>query len=241
MNRSFSSVLAVLIVMKTVYCTLDWVVEKKIEKFGEEAALFCQVDECCSEQAGWTKEYHEYYYNTIFVDVKNIMYNPKSKYDGRVGHNGFYLFVRNVSEEDLKLSYSCSYGFERSDPKILQKSMVFSGKNTDHDHYQFDLQTLLLVLCIIIMTLIISVAVFMRTKLYQKRCRKCNMQDEEMTQEKTQEPHSENEKLDENITRDAQSNEKQEKQLLIEHSISGSSNGHKNKKFSEGNAMSRTF
>lgn len=167
----FSAVLALLLIYnKGVQCFLDWSVVQKIDKYGEEAALFCQVDDCCDEQAGWTKEYHQYHYETIYVDVINIKYNATSKYDGRPGHNGFYLFIRNVSEEDLKLSYTCSYGFDRGIPKILQKSLVFRDvttnvntacNDTDNDHHNCSLEVLILLLCVVILMLIlVAILVF---------------------------------------------------------------------------------
>lgn len=109
----------------TVKAFLDWEVSRRITRFEEEIVLFCRVDQCCNKPAGWAKRLNNFNSDSIFLNVQNLKYDNTRKYDGRIGNNGFYLFIRNFSLEDTKYAYSCSYGLNSSKPKILTESMIF--------------------------------------------------------------------------------------------------------------------
>lgn len=105
---------------------LFWKVEKKILQYGEDLSLSCQVDSCCPETAGWGKWTFKNELTTIFIDVKNLDANDKSKYAGGTDMNGFSLVIRNLSKEDLNIAYSCTYGFLISQKKFLLETDAFN-------------------------------------------------------------------------------------------------------------------
>lgn len=183
----FSNLVALMVVIGKVNGSLDWTVNKKIYSFGEEVSLLCLVDNCCKQPAGWTKEYFKYHTETIFVDVKDVKFNPLSKYDGRLGHNGFYLIIRNVSEEDLKLSYSCSYGFNTSTSKVLQEMVVFKrhtspaqilNEETDNKHHQLVIKVVIPIMSFVILILS-APSIYLCIQLYKRHKRKPDAQPQE--------------------------------------------------------------
>lgn len=97
-------------------------------QYGEDLRLFCQVEDCCRQSAGWGKWTPNNKLNTIFIDVKSLQKDEKSKYFGGTSESGFFLVIRNITRDDLGIAYSCTYGFEVSEKKILLKSDVFIGE-----------------------------------------------------------------------------------------------------------------
>lgn len=88
-------------------------------QYGDDLSLFCQVDNCCLEEAGWGKWTHKNELVTIFIDMRDIDAAESSKYAGETNMSGFSLVIRNLSREDLNIAYSCTYGFHVSQKKIL--------------------------------------------------------------------------------------------------------------------------
>lgn len=89
--------------------------------------LFCLVDDCCIETAGWIK--FDPGYNTIYLDVRESKINTSTneKYTATTNSSGFSLVIKKVQKEDFNINYSCSYGFEKSPKKLLLQSDVFKG------------------------------------------------------------------------------------------------------------------
>lgn len=123
--------LILILFANTVEGILDWEVFKKITQYGQEVVLFCGVENCCSESAGWTKHVNDYYSEAIFLNIQNLKYNNTRKFDGRLGNNGFFLFIRNFSFDDTQFAYSCSYGLNSSKPKKLRVSLFLEDSQSN--------------------------------------------------------------------------------------------------------------
>ncbi|CAG2198521.1 unnamed protein product [Mytilus edulis] len=50
----------------------DWIVNEKVSGYGEHLTLFCLIDDCCIQEAGWVKFDPDY--ETIYLDVRNSKY-----------------------------------------------------------------------------------------------------------------------------------------------------------------------
>lgn len=103
-------------------------VAKQVERYGEDLSLFCRVENCCPESAGWIKWTSENEFSTIFIDVKHLIVNESSKYDGGTNERGFFLDIRKITRQDLNMKYSCTYGFEKSEKQLLLNTDVFFGE-----------------------------------------------------------------------------------------------------------------
>ena len=99
---------------------LQWVVREKVTAYGQNLILFCPVDNCCSEVAGWSVRS-----KMIMIDVKRFSNDPYVKYHGTYNKDGFGVVIRNLSEADLNVTYCCVYGFRISTPKYLLHGDVF--------------------------------------------------------------------------------------------------------------------
>lgn len=97
-------------------------------KYGEDLSLYCKVKNCCLESAGWIQWTSENEFTTIFIDVKDITVAGSSKYNGKINENGFFLVMRNITREDLNVYYSCTYGFQVSEKKILLETDAIFGE-----------------------------------------------------------------------------------------------------------------
>jgi hypothetical protein len=82
---------------------LQWIVKEKVTDYGQDLTLFCPVGNCCSEPPGWFVG-HE----TIILDVRTF---SNERYHGTNDTDGFGVVIRNLSEADLNVTYSCIYGF----------------------------------------------------------------------------------------------------------------------------------
>lgn len=86
--------------------------------------LVCNVSNCCPKSAGWDKYTPQQ--RTIIIDVKT--WRPTKKYDGNILTDGYTLVIRNLTEQDLNISYSCVYGSSLGDKKYLLEENVFDCK-----------------------------------------------------------------------------------------------------------------
>ena len=102
---------------------LQWIVKEKVTDYGQNLTLFCPVGNCCSEPPGWFVGP-----KTIILDVRTFSNDPKVKYHGTYNTDGFGVVIRNLSEADLNVTYSCIYGFNQSTPKYLFHGDVFKEK-----------------------------------------------------------------------------------------------------------------
>lgn len=107
---------------------LNWEIEKKILHYGEGLYLFCQVENCCQQSAGWGKWTSNNELATIFIDVKILQTDECSKYYGGTNNTGFFLLIRNITSDDLNIAYSCTYGFQVGKKKILLETDAFIAK-----------------------------------------------------------------------------------------------------------------
>ena len=69
---------------------LHWVVSEKVSSYGQNLTLFCSVNDCCNEAAGWNNES-----KTIFIDVKKYPDDPTLPYGRTYNESGFGLIIRN--------------------------------------------------------------------------------------------------------------------------------------------------
>jgi hypothetical protein len=101
---------------------LQWVVKEKVTAYGQNLILFCRIDNCCSEPAGWSVGP-----KLIILDVKTFSNDPKVKYRGIYYKDGHGVVIHSLSEADLNVTYCCIYGFDQSTPKYLLHDDVFRG------------------------------------------------------------------------------------------------------------------
>ena len=99
---------------------LQWVVKEKVTAYGQNLILFCPVDNCCSEPAGWFVGS-----KSIIIDVKTFSNDPNLKYHGIYNKDGHGVVIRSLSKADLDVTYHCSYGFDQSTLKYLLHGDVF--------------------------------------------------------------------------------------------------------------------
>ena len=87
--------------------------------------LFCNVEHCCPEESGWDRWTPNQ--RTLFIDVKTGRSNKK--YDGKTLRDGYTLVIKNLTKNDLNVSYSCVYGVTIGQSKFLLEEDVFICKN----------------------------------------------------------------------------------------------------------------
>lgn len=83
---------------------------------------------CCKKSAGWGKWSSDDQFNTIFIDVRDLHKEESLKYGGGTGETGFSLTIRNITEDDLNIPYSCTYGFVVSKKQMLLREDAVIGK-----------------------------------------------------------------------------------------------------------------
>ncbi|XP_071147845.1 uncharacterized protein [Mytilus edulis] len=121
--------LALTFVCKADIYNMTWEVKKKVFHYGEDLSLSCCVHNCCQEAAGWGK-WTNNELTTIFIDVKYLHVDNNSKYDGGINETEFLLVIRNITEFDLNINYSCTYGFKIGHKKMLLETDVFFEETT---------------------------------------------------------------------------------------------------------------
>ncbi|XP_052062851.1 uncharacterized protein LOC127702610 isoform X3 [Mytilus californianus] len=99
--------------------TVYWILKTKPVIFSEDVELFCNYNKTTNHSCDeCTKRWHLY----LASDFKLLSFNgfpsESSKYNTTESPGGFGLVIKNFSEQDLKGSYRCSYGFE-NDRKYL--------------------------------------------------------------------------------------------------------------------------
>lgn len=114
---------------------IDWTVDQKVFTYGQNLTLFCNIGNCCFYPASWDK-WDSKELIPIYIDVRDLKDDVDSndKYGGRVNKSGFFLTIRDLQEVDLNTEYSCSYDFDVSEKKLLQKTDAFKGSDWMVDH-----------------------------------------------------------------------------------------------------------
>ncbi|CAC5410684.1 BIRC2_3 [Mytilus coruscus] len=104
--------------------TLD--VISRASGYGGSVTLLCKFEGCCSTFAAWEvwEKGSDDDFKPIFTDVTNLRLSKTSKYDGSIRPDGYTLIIRNLSEADLNMNYTCTYGSYRSDKKLLLEEDV---------------------------------------------------------------------------------------------------------------------
>ena len=103
---------------------LQWAVTEKVSRYGQSLTLFCFVDNCCNNKAGWASES-----KTIFIDIQEYSNDPNLKYGATYNESGFGLIIRNLAETDVNKAYECVYGFHISGHQYLLQEDVFKKGN----------------------------------------------------------------------------------------------------------------
>ncbi|CAC5383960.1 unnamed protein product [Mytilus coruscus] len=160
---------------KTDEYNLSWKAENKVLQYGDDLSLFCPVDNCCLESAGWGKWTSKDELTTIFIDVKDLDSNDTSKYAGGTYSNGFSLLIRNFSREDLNIAYSCTYGFQVSQKKILLWTDAFRSK-PEIDHMKENKPVIIgLIIALSLLLLAVACVVVVVICVYLKKKSKSEM------------------------------------------------------------------
>lgn len=111
-----------------------WTVDQKITQYGENLTLLCHVPNCCPKYAGWHSVDGDGIHHTLVIDIKSHKTAASSKYDGEVKSNGYTLIIRNLTKQDLNVSYACVYGSTIGSPLILSETDLFKGTCTKYLH-----------------------------------------------------------------------------------------------------------
>jgi hypothetical protein len=74
---------------------LQWVVKEKVTAYEQNLILFCPVENCCSEPAGWSVGP-----KSIILDVKTFSNDPKVKIMQDTLFNEFFVALRNMLESN---------------------------------------------------------------------------------------------------------------------------------------------
>ncbi|XP_052073626.1 serine/threonine-protein phosphatase 6 regulatory ankyrin repeat subunit B-like [Mytilus californianus] len=106
---------------------LEWTVVRKVTDYGQNVTLFCNVSNCCPKYSGWDMWTPEQ--RTLFIDVKTA--HPNKKYDGKATKDGYTLVIKNLTKQDLNVSYSCLYGVTFGERKFLLEEDVFTYISTE--------------------------------------------------------------------------------------------------------------
>lgn len=105
---------------------IEWTVDKKVFAYGQNLTLFCNIGNCCFFPTGWNK-WNSQELIPIYIDVRNLTDANNDKYGGNTNKSGFFLIIRDLKEVDLNTEYSCSYDFNVSKMKRVQKIDAFEG------------------------------------------------------------------------------------------------------------------
>lgn len=103
---------------------LRWRVGNKLFDYGQNLELLCNVSNCCFQASGWDIWSPER--TQIFKDIRTVNTSASGKYSGEIYTDGFTLIISNLSEDDVNVSYSCSYGLQMGKAIFLHESAVFS-------------------------------------------------------------------------------------------------------------------
>lgn len=95
---------------------------------GHDAKLFCDasnMSDCCSQR---TRRWHGGASNSVLLS-NGVSTNP-SKYTEILSLNGFSILIKNILEEDVNVSYTCTYGYEVYTDILLLDKIQAENSNT---------------------------------------------------------------------------------------------------------------
>ncbi|CAC5379748.1 BIRC7_8 [Mytilus coruscus] len=112
---------------------IKWIVEKKVNNYGQNLKLFCKADNCCS--ANMTKRWFGGPQQTplwLSSSKDSAEKSENAKYMFTIEKNGFGLVIKNITVEDINVTYKCSYNFEEASD-MLYSSDAFSDKQENSE------------------------------------------------------------------------------------------------------------
>ncbi|XP_052091940.1 uncharacterized protein LOC127728535 [Mytilus californianus] len=120
---------------KLFFCIseINWIVQQKVNNYGQNLKLFCKADNCCV--ANMTKRWFggpQQKPLWLSSPKDSGAKSENAKYIFTIETNGFGLVIKNVTVEDMNVTYKCSYNFEE-DSNMLYSSDAFSDKQEDSE------------------------------------------------------------------------------------------------------------
>lgn len=99
---------------------LEWRVDQKVSSYGHPLTLFCNVGTCCAFHFRWSKWKSESQLSPQYISG-----DEDDKYNEKRNKRGFFLTIRNLTEDDLNKEYACVYNNRLGKRKHLLKSDAF--------------------------------------------------------------------------------------------------------------------
>ncbi|XP_052062271.1 uncharacterized protein LOC127702202 [Mytilus californianus] len=100
---------------------VTWNVEKQITDYGEDLELFCNISDDYKIKSQKSKRW----YRGSEQKLLTINDVDKPKYSASIESNGFKLIIKNLTENDVNVTYQCEYGFTKSENLLLLAKDVF--------------------------------------------------------------------------------------------------------------------
>ncbi|XP_071157582.1 uncharacterized protein [Mytilus edulis] len=147
---------------------VKWSVQQKVNSYGQNLKLFCKVDNCCV--ANMTKRWFggpKQKPLWLSSSKDSTEKSENAKYIFTIEKNGFGLVIKNVTVEDMNVTYKCSYNFEE-DSEMLYSYNAFSdeqedsekntkGQNPDENSFNY---FHVIVPCVVVLFLLASISIF---------------------------------------------------------------------------------
>ncbi|XP_071173688.1 uncharacterized protein [Mytilus edulis] len=97
-----------------------WEVQKPISEYGEDLELFCIADNY-NKSSETSKRWYQGQTLLTFNDASEDI----TKYNASLYSNGFKLIIKNLTKNDVNITYMCSDGFDKSENLPLLAKDVF--------------------------------------------------------------------------------------------------------------------
>ncbi|CAG2207111.1 BIRC2_3 [Mytilus edulis] len=97
-----------------------WEVEKQISEYGEDLELICIADNY-NMSSQTSKRWYQGQTLLTFNDASE----DNTKYNASLYSNGFKLIIKNLTKNDVNITYMCSDGFDKSENLPLRIEDVF--------------------------------------------------------------------------------------------------------------------
>lgn len=106
----------------TIIFSVVWEVQKQISEYGEDLELNCIADNY-NKSSDTSKRWYQGQTLLTFNDGSE----DNTKYNASLYSNGFKLIIKNLTKNDVNITYMCSDGFDKSENLPLQIEDVFKG------------------------------------------------------------------------------------------------------------------
>lgn len=151
---------------------VKWSVQQKVNSYGQNLKLFCKVDNCCV--ANMTKRWFggpEQKPLWLSSNKDSVEKSENAKYIFTIEKNGFGLVIKNVTVEDMNVTYKCYYNFEE-DSEMLYSYNAFSdeqedsekntkGQNPDENSFNY---IHVIVPCVVVLILAVCISIIVAWK-----------------------------------------------------------------------------